>query len=92
MQEINCEHKISILNRSEASLSGIECIYSFNEKEVIALSCVGKINIVGRELKVGGFDEKRGSLVVLGHIDGIRYTDSQNPKEMKGKIAKRIFR
>ena len=62
------EHTVHIDGRQRVSVSGVEDVDSFNENEVIFLTSMGMITVMGEDLHIARLDLEAGQLVVEGTI------------------------
>ena len=71
---------VTINNRKSIKLTGVKDIEKFDEKLTTILTNLGKMKIMGNNLKMGKFCVETGSLELSGKIDSISYVDKQNVK------------
>jgi hypothetical protein len=73
MQENN-KHSISLEQRKNLTVSGVESVTAFSEVKIV-LSLIGgeKMNVIGMGLKITGFSKTSGSFTAEGQITGISY-------------------
>ena len=76
------EHSITLKDRSSLHISGIEHIYSFNDKKVELRTSAGEMVIEGENLDMG-------KLTVEGTINSIVYSKERKPQE---SFIKRLFK
>ncbi|MBQ7922328.1 MAG: hypothetical protein IJ325_07095 [Clostridia bacterium] len=74
---------IFIYQRQRAHLCGIEEVESFTDTEIVALSCLGAVSIIGEELKIDNFSTGSGELEIHGKIESCCYFSRDN-KVKKG--------
>ena len=79
-------HRFDMNDRKKASLTGVSKVESSNATELILITCLGKLEIRGSELKISRFDVADGSLTLTGNIDSVKYAA---PKQ---SLVKRIFK
>ena len=84
MQEIN-QHSISIEQRKNLVVSGVESVIAFSEVKIL-LSLVNKekLQIIGSDLKIIGFSKTNGAFSAEGTVTGITY----NGKSFVSKLFK----
>ncbi len=80
-------HTLSLENRKLIHLTGVIDVDAFNEEEIHAKTCSGKLLIKGCKLHIDSLDLKSGKLVVKGEIDALVYS---NNNAQKGRF-KRMF-
>ncbi len=83
------EHNVELKERSLLTVSGVEHIYSFNEKKVELKTCVGEMTIEGDSLDMGKLSIDDSIINIKGTINSISYTKDRKQKE---SIVKRIFK
>ena len=77
---------ISVKNRECATLSGVEDVVAFDDKEIICRTTLGELVIEGSSLHIVEFCAEKGDLSVLGKVSLLAY------EEQKEKGRARIFR
>lgn len=86
------KHEMTIANRESCKLTGILSVIQFNDKELVLNTSMGKLQIVGTNLNVNGFDEKKGELVFTGMITGLKYSEQHTAGKTTKGIVSRMFR
>ncbi len=84
------EHIVSLKNREELHLSGVEHIYAFNDTKIELRTVNGDVKIEGEKMDMGKLSIEDGVIHVKGHIHSIIYTKSSK-KEEEG-FFKRLFK
>lgn len=69
------EHSISLINRSQMSLSGINDVTEFSENQVILRTNMGGLSIKGKNLSINQLNTDTGRLDVKGEIHQIQYVN-----------------
>ena len=83
------EHSITLKERSVLVVSGIEHIYSFNDKKVEVKTCLGDMTVEGENLDMGKLSIGDNIIDIKWNISAIYYSKSKKSKE---SIVKRIFK
>ena len=83
------EHNITLKDRSSLAVSGIEHIYSFNDKKVEVRTCAGEMVIEGENLDMGKLSIDESVITIEGTINSIVYSIERKPQE---SFIKRIFK
>ena len=83
------EHNISLKNRNELIISGVEHIYSFNDKKVQIRTTAGDMVIEGEGLDMSKLNLDENLISVSGTINSIVYTKAKQTAE---NILKKVFR
>lgn len=83
------EHNINLIERKSLTISGVEHIYSFNDKKVEVKTSVGQMIIEGENLDMGKLSIDDNIIDIKGIINSISYSKERKSKE---SIVKRIFK
>jgi len=86
-EESGVPQNILIYQRQRAHLCGIEEVESFTDTEIVALSCLGAISVIGEELKIDNFSTGSGELEIHGKIESVAYFGNES-KSKKGIFSK----
>lgn len=78
-------HKISVIDRRTAELTGINDVISFDDNSITAHSALGDMIIEGEELKIDNFSSEKGLLTVIGKMNGIYYLEHDTKKRFSKK-------
>lgn len=74
-------HTVSIVERKNLVLTGINKINNFSDKEFTIDSNMGSIIVKGSELEVIKLDTIDGNVTIKGNIDSINYLDLKSHNE-----------
>lgn len=83
------EHNLTLRGRSSLTISGIEHIYSFNDKKVELRTSAGEMVIEGENLDMGKLNLDESVISVQGTINSIVYSKERKPQE---SFIKRLFK
>ncbi|MGL5329964.1 MAG: sporulation protein YabP [Peptostreptococcaceae bacterium] len=83
------EHSISLKERNNLVISGVEHIYSFNDKKVEIRTSAGEMVIEGEELDMNKLNLEENLISVEGTINSIVYAKPKKPQE---SIFKKVFK
>ena len=83
------EHSISLKERSSLVISGVDHIYSFNDKKVELLTSAGRLTVEGENLDMNKLNLEESIISVEGTINSINYTKQKKPEE---KFFKKVFK
>ena len=75
------EHSITLKDRSSLVISGIEHIYSFNDKKVELRTSAGEMVIEGENLDMSKLSLDENIISVEGTINSIVYSKERKPQE-----------
>ncbi|MBQ9941819.1 MAG: sporulation protein YabP [Christensenellaceae bacterium] len=85
-------HKVSVEGKERVSITSVEDIDSFNENEVILLTGLGMMTVVGEDLHISKLDLEEGLLVVDGSIQALDYADHEEERMKKRGLFSKVFR
>ena len=83
------EHSISLKERSSLVISGVDHIYSFNDKKVELLTSAGRLTVEGENLDMNKLNLEESIISVEGTINSINYTKEKKPEET---FFKKVFK
>ena len=83
------EHNITLKDRSKLVISGVEHIYSFNDKKVEIRTCAGEMSIEGENLDMDKLSLDENVISIEGTINSIVYSKERKPQE---RFIKRLFK
>jgi len=83
------EHNITLKDRNKLMVSGVEHIYSFNDKKVEVRTSVGEMVIEGENLDMSNLSIDDSIIKIDGTINSIVYAKERKSQE---SIIKRIFK
>ena len=69
------KHSISLVNRSEMSLSGVNDVSEFSDSQVMLKTSMGGLCIKGKNLSINQLNTDTGMLDVKGEIHLIQYVN-----------------
>ncbi len=74
-------HKIAVMNRNSASITGVLDVISFDITEVLLETEQGMLHMKGKDLHVNRLNLEKGEVDVEGTLDALSY--SQVPVTLK---------
>ncbi len=88
MPNVNYEksHNIILENRNKLSISGVEDVESFDEKEISLYTSQGRLLITGDDLKVDKLSVEEGELTVSGRLDSFEYSGDNDRRSFLSKL------
>lgn len=86
------EHKLNILDREQASITGITKVISLEEEQICVITDKGKITIKGVNLHAGKLDVGSGVLEFTGQVDSVVYTDCKTTGQKAAGAFGRLFK
>lgn len=83
------EHSISLKGRSSLVISGVDHIYSFNDKKVEVLTSAGRLIVEGEGLDMNKLNLEESIITVEGMVNSLNYVKEKKPEE---KFFKKVFK
>lgn len=77
---VQVPHNIIMQNRSKLSISGVEDVENFDDREVVLYTSRGKLTVHGTELHIERLSVDEGDLTIEGTVDSLEYS-----AEMRGR-------
>ena len=75
-------HNIIMQNRAKLSVSGVEDVENFDDREIVMYTSRGKLTVHGTQLHIARLSVEEGDLTIEGTIDTLAYS-----AEMRGHGA-----
>ena len=70
----NVKHSVSIEQRKNITVNGVESVTAFSEVKIILILVGGeRMHVVGSNLKISGFSKTNGTFTAEGSISGVSY-------------------
>ena len=85
-------HKVSMTNRRNCTLSGVNDVLSFDIHEVLLETEQGMLMIKGDDLHVSRLTLDRGEVDVDGRIDSLTYSEVSGGVHKTESLLSRLFR
>lgn len=85
--EKETQHILTLTNRSNLSVTGINDVDAFNEQEIVAKCDTGDLIIKGELLHIEELSIESGLMTVSGKISSLSY----NEKFTQTSVLKRLF-
>ena len=83
-------HWLMLKNRQEGTVTGVQDVNSFDEKEILLFTEAGKLAIKGEQLHVKHLNLEKGEVTLEGKIDSLTYL-SKNSGKKEESVLKRMF-
>ena len=85
MQEKIVNHIVTIEQKKNIYVSGVESVLGFSETKILlALFGGGRLSVLGSEMKIVGFSKTEGKFSAEGNISGVSYGE----KTLAAKLFK----
>lgn len=85
--EKETQHTLTLTDRSNLSVTGINDVDAFNEQEIVAVCDTGELVIKGELLHIEELSIESGIMTVSGKISSLSY----NEKFTHTSVLKRLF-
>ena len=85
-------HKLSILGRQSASITGVVDVISFDEKEVVLDTEKGMLTIKGDGLHISRLSLDKGEVEMEGKADSFLYSDAMNARGKEESFLSKLVR
>lgn len=83
---------LELQNRKKLSLTGVNEVMSFDEEKIVLNTMLGKLRIIGQNLKMNKLDVKNGDVIIEGYIISMAYSNKTKQKRKRLNIKKLISR
>ena len=83
-------HILTVENRKNGKLTGVQEVDSFNENEMLFLTVEGKLLIKGEQLHVKRLNLEKGEIDLEGRVDNLCYL-SKNADNREKPLLRRLF-
>lgn len=85
-------HKITMNERKDANISGVDDVLSFDAGEVLLQTGVGVLMIRGSELHISRLTLEKGEVDIDGKIDSLTYSDHTPYGKSGEHLLNRLFK
>jgi len=82
-------HILTLEGRSRASITGVDAVCCFNDREIVLETSEGEIALLGEGMHIEQLNLEEGQLDVTGEIAGIEYNGPVRKKEKRSLFARR---
>lgn len=87
--KIKSAHNLILENRKNLSVSGVNDVDSFDEKQVSAFTEMGLLIVKGKDLHINQFNTSTGELSISGTISDLSY--SMEEKRTASSFISKLF-
>lgn len=85
------DHSLKLRDRRIGTVTGVQDIKSFDDKEILLFTKAGKLLIKGEQLHVKRLNLEKGEADLEGKVDSLTYL-SKNTDKKEESLLKRMFR
>lgn len=90
---VNKKHSISVYERKEILVEGVNKLDSFDKNEFLISTTKGYLHIQGNDLTLGNMDMEKGTLSINGSVDSLVYLNSTGGQQHKKEgFFKKLFK
>lgn len=83
---------ITITNRQEIKITGVNKIESLNDKEFIVQTVNGNVTVCGENLEMKHLDLEKKILEIIGIINSLSYDNHEQKKVKKNNFFGKLFK
>ena len=74
MQETSHQHSVTIEQKKNITVSGVQSVAAFSEVKIVLVLYGGeKMHVAGTNLKITSFSKNGGNFTAEGNVSGISY-------------------
>ena len=84
--------KLSLLNRSQATVTGVKDVLAFDTKEVLLDTELGMLQVKGEDLHVVRLMLEKGEVALEGRMDSFMYSDLQSKEKTQESFWAKMFK
>lgn len=96
MEDLNSgsrrQHKMTMMNRKNCSLSGVVDVVAFDENEVILETDMGMLMLKGQGLHVKRLTLEQGEVELEGKLDSFLYSEQKSLAAKSESFLGRLFK
>lgn len=85
-------HRLTIENRKNVTLTGVEEVVSFDENQVILDTDMGLLTLKGKELHVSRLTLEKGEVDLDGTVESLAYSSNEAYHKSGESIFARLFK
>lgn len=86
------QHKITLLNRCSAGITGIADVVSFDENSVVLDTDQGLLTIRGKALHVSRLTLEKGEVDIEGEVESMVYSSNESFRRQGESLFARLFK
>lgn len=85
-------HKVSMNNRRNVSITGVNDVLSFDVKEVLLETELGMLMMKGADLHISRLSLEKGEVDVEGKIDSLTYSEHESFAKKSESLLGKLFK
>ena len=90
--ESNFNHGVSIAERKNILVTGVEKIESFDKEELLVDTTLGFLIMKGNSLEIIKLDTYQGNVTIKGQVDSLSYVSKDLKKEKEESFLSKLFK
>jgi sporulation protein YabP len=83
-------HSVQMDNRAHLQITGVERVEAFDHEQVVLVTSLGVLRIVGHDLHIQGLDLEAGSCGVDGSVESLSYREGRGGERRASLIARLV--
>ena len=88
----NSNHVVSMSDRSNINITGVNNIESFDKEDFLLETNMGYMNIKGENLEMIKLDTVEGKVVIKCKVNSMTYLDNTKKKPKEESMLSRLFK
>ncbi|MEY8338628.1 sporulation protein YabP [Lachnospiraceae bacterium 62-35] len=85
-------HKLTMMNRSSCSITGLQEVVAFDENQVVLDTDMGLLTMKGKNLHVSRLTLEKGEVDLDGTIDSLIYSSNEAYRKSGDSLFSRLFK
>lgn len=86
MKDSDTRHTVSMTDRSALSLTGVEEVLCYDEKNIVMRTLLGQLTLDGEGLNIVQLNLNEGIVSVDGRVDALYYMEDRERKSLFSRI------
>lgn len=86
------QHKMTLMNRSSATLNGVVDVLSFDLNEILLETDQGMLMIRGNDMHVSRLSLEKGEVDIEGRVDSLTYSDNSSFAQKGESFLSKLFK
>ncbi len=84
IDEVIKKSTLTVVDRKTLTLDGVSSVVGFDSDYVCLSTYLGKLTVEGEELKIDSLTKETGTVVIIGKINGLYYSEEKPKSVFKG--------
>lgn len=87
MEKSERQHDLVLKGRKDLTLSGVEKVDTFDDRQVVVITSLGRLAVEGQNLHIRHLDLEGGDLILDGDVESLVYREGRS-KRGQGLIGR----